>query len=337
MKRSLKKLLAYVLGMLLVSAIIRRMYIKEIDEITPQYVFDYADNQPEDYPTVLGAKYFAKLVKEKSEGRICILVKSDRVLGTEQEVYHQVQYGGIDFARISLSSVSELIPELNVLQMPYIYKDSDHMWKVLDGAIGIELKKKTQEYGVVALSWYDAGSRGFYNTIRPITCLEDMEGMRIRVPDNQMMQDSIEALGAIAVPMDYASVFSALESGMIDGAENNWPSYETMGHYEFAKYYTNDEHSRIPELQICSKQTWDKLSKDDQTLIIECAKESSLYERKLWKERERESKKKMMEKGVVVTELSSKEKQRFQDVLSEIYNKYCNEEEKKCLNIIREE
>ena len=292
----------------------------------PEFVLSYAENQTKDYPTTLGAQKFADLVEERSNGRIQILVLAEGELGAESDVIAQMQYGGVDFARVSLSQLAEYIPQLNVLQMPYLYEDSAHMWRVLDGTIGDDFLDIVSQNELIGLSWYDAGARNFYNSKKPITCLEDMQGMRIRVQESEVMVDMIEALGASAIPIPYADVYSALEQGTVDGAENNWPSYEAMNHYEVAKYYTIDEHNRVPEMQICSKHTWSKLSEEDQQMISECAKESALYERKLWKERESESEAKAIEQGVEVVELSAEEKKRFQEAVTGIYEKYCSDQ-----------
>jgi len=291
----------------------------------PEYVFSYGENQPENYPTTMGAYYFARLVEEQTEGRIKILVKSNGELGQEANVIWQMQHGGVDFARVSLSQLSAMDASFNVLQLPYLYVNSDHMWKVLEGTIGDDFLNLVNEYELVGLSWYDAGARNFYNNVKPITCLEDMEGMRIRVQQADMMVDMIETLGAKAVPMSYEEVYSNLQQKKVDGAENNWPSYESMNHYEVAKYYTIDEHTRIPEMQLCSKHTWDKLTPEDQNIISLCAWESALYERELWKEREKESKNKVLEKGTIVTELSPEEKEHFRNAMEDIYEKYCGE------------
>lgn len=288
----------------------------------PEYVFVYADNQADDYPTTLGAKYFAKLVEERTDGRIRILVRSEGIMGTEQEVISQLQYGGIDFARVSLSHIAEYIPEMNVLCVPYLYTDSTHMWKVLDGEIGDEFLALTEKEDMIGLSWYDAGARNFYNTQKPVTCLEDMAGMKIRVQESKMMVDTIEALGAQAIQADYAEVYSGLELGYIQGAENNWSSYESMQHYKVAKYLTVDEHTRIPEIQLCSRHTWEILEEDDRKIIAGCAEESALYERKLWKEHEEEARKTAIRKGTEVVELSAEEKHRFQEAVQPIYEKY---------------
>lgn len=294
-------------------------------EIEPEYVFFYAENQTEDYPTTLGAKRFAELVEEKTEGRIRIIVQAEGEMGAEKEVIQQLQFGGIDFARVSLSQLSEFAPKVNVLQMPYLYESSEHMWKVLDGEIGDSLLADVNGIELVGLSWYDAGARNFYSREKPITCLEDMQGMRIRVQESEVMADMIESLGATALPITYLEVYSSLERGVCDGAENNWPSYEAMRHYEVAKYYSVDEHNRVPEMQICSMHTWEKLSPKDQRIIKECAVESAFYQRELWAQREDASRQKALENGVIEVVLPPEEKQRFRQEMSEIYEKYCSD------------
>lgn len=301
-------------------------YRADRKEPEPEYVFFYAENQGEAYPTTLGAYRFAELVEEKTKGRIRILVQAEGTLGAEDEVIDQMRYGGIDFARVSLSQLSEYIPELRVLMMPYLYTDSQHMWRVLDGEIGEQFLESVSQNRLVGLSWYDAGARNFYSTSKPIACLEDIAGMRIRVQESELMADTVEALGAVAVPMAYAEVYSALERGIVDGAENNWSSYESMSHYEAAPYYTVDEHMRVPEIQICAQHTWEKLTEEDRRIILECAKESALYERELWKEQEEISKQIVTQRGTKVVELSLEERKRFQEAMEGVYEKYCRDQ-----------
>jgi tripartite ATP-independent transporter DctP family solute receptor len=298
------------------------MTLNQRKSSSPEYVFTYAENHPEDYPTTLGGYEFARIVEEKTNGRIKIIVQAKGELGDEKAVIQQVMFGGIDFARVSLSPLAEYVPELNILQMPYLYKNSKHMWTVLDGEIGEYFLDKMLGVSMTALSWYEAGARNFYNSRRPVNRIEDMKGLKIRVQESELMVHMVEALGAIAVPLAYGDVYSSLEKGTIDGAENNWPSYESSDHYEVAKYYTIDEHTRVPELQICSRATWDKLSYEDQEIIRACAKESALYERKMWKEREIESKEIVTKKGVEVVELSLEEKERFKKAVLEVYEEY---------------
>ena len=290
----------------------------------PEYVFLYAENQTEDYPTTLGAQRFANLVYERTGGRIKILVKCNAELGSESDVIEQIRYGGIAFARVSLSQLAGFVPEMNVLQVPYLYSSSEHMWRVLDGPIGEDFLSTTRNYGIVGLSWYDAGARNFYSK-RPITCLEDFQGMNIRVQESDMMADMVSALGATPVKIVYSEVYSALERGLVDGAENNWPSYEAMNHYMVARYYTVDEHTRVPELQICSEVIWNKLSDSDRKILTECARESALYERQLWSEREKSSRQIAEKSGITVIELDAEEKARFREAMALVYTKYCGD------------
>ena len=325
-KRGYIFIIAFVLAALIVVPyVIHVIKEKKAVEEAPEYVFLYAENQIADYPTTQGANRFAELVSERTDGRIKILVKHDAELGSEMQVIQQMQYGGIAFARISLSQLAEYIPEMNVLQMPYLYSGPEHMWRVLDGEIGDEFLLKTREHDLVGLSWYDAGARNFYST-SPISCLEDIKGMNIRVQESDMMADMVSALGANPSKIVYSEVYSAIEQGIVDGAENNWPSYEAMRHYIVARYYTIDEHTRVPELQICSKAVWDKLDENDRKIIEECARESALYERTLWAEREKSSREVAEKSGITVIELSPEEKLRFREAMKSVYTKYCGDQ-----------
>lgn len=291
-------------------------------DVKPEFVFRYAENQPQDYPTTQGAYKFAELVKEKTNGRIDVQVYHGAQLGDEKSVIEQLQFGGIDFTRVSLSPLAEFSKELNVLQLPYLYRDGAHMWKVLEGEIGDQFLTGVESSGMIGLSWYDAGARNFYNSQREVKSLDDMKGLKIRVQESEMMMDMAKALGAEPTPMAYGEVYSSLQTGVIDGAENNWPSYESTSHYEVAKYFCIDEHTRVPEMQLVSKMTMDKLTPEDQQIIRDCAKESALYERELWAAREKESEEKVKAGGAVITELTPEVKQSFQDAVAPLYEKF---------------
>ncbi len=292
-----------------------------IEEQVPEYVFTYAENQPENYPTTEAAYKFSELVYEQTKGRIKIIVHSGGTLGDEVSVIEQLQFGGIDFARASIMSMGELNPKLNILQLPYLYKDSDHMWMVLDGDIGFEFMESLESCGLDALSWYDAGARHFYTTEK-VSCLEDLTGKKIRVAESDLMKALVSALGGIPIPMAYSDVFSALETGEINGAENNWSSYTFTDHHKVAGYMLLDGHNRIPELQLASSVTWDKLSKSDQIIIKSCAIKSAKYERTLWKEQEELSRKKAENAGVIATELTEEEIQRFREAVMPLYAEF---------------
>ncbi|MBR4670558.1 MAG: TRAP transporter substrate-binding protein [Butyrivibrio sp.] len=317
---------AIVFSAAVVAVVMWFMDNRKKTETAPEYVLFYAENQTENYPTTLGGQKFADLVYERTNGRIKIKIKYGAELGSEAEAINQMKYGGIAFARVSVSQLAERIPEMNVLLLPYLYDDSAHMWRVLEGEIGDEFLEKAGNYNLVGLSWYDAGARNFYSSDKPITSIEDCVGMNIRVQESAIMADMISALGANPVEIVYSDVYSALEQGIVDAAENNWPSYESMNHCKVAKYYTIDEHVRVPEMQICSEAVWNMFSDSDKEIIRECAKESALYERQLWIQREERSKKKAIDSGTIVTSLSSDEKKKFRDAMSDVYVKYCGDD-----------
>ena len=293
-------------------------------ENKPELILRYAENQPEDYPTTQAALDFARRVEEKTNGRVKIAVYSGGELGAEQSVIQQMQFGGIDFARVSLSQLAGYLPSLSVLQLPFLYRDADQMWRVLDGAIGDEFLATLDGIDLTGLSWFDAGVRSFY-TRDLVTNFEELQGLTLRVQESDMMSEMVQDLGANPVQVVYSQVYAALHNGEIDGAENNWPSYEAMGHYEVAPYFLKDEHTRVPEIQLASVPAMQKLADLDSSfpgIIRSCARESALTERTLWAAREREAEQDMLEKGIVVTELSAEEKQKFRDAVQPMYDRF---------------
>ncbi|MBQ3826158.1 MAG: TRAP transporter substrate-binding protein [Spirochaetaceae bacterium] len=289
---------------------------------TKKMVLRYAEIQAQDYPTTQAAYKFAELVEQKTGGRIHIDVYHGGQLGDEKATIEQLVFGAIDFTRVSISPLSEFDKSLNVLSLPYLYKDAAQMWRVLDGDIGERFLSNVESAGLVGLSWYDAGARNFYNSKRPVTKLEDLKGLKIRVQESQIMMNMVSALGASATPMAYGEVYSGLQTGVIDGAENNWPSYDSVSHYEVAKYYCLDEHSRVPEMQLVSKITWNKFSDEDKKIIKECALESAKIERELWAEKEKASEEKVKAAGAVITELEAGEKEKFQAAMAPLYAQF---------------
>jgi len=329
-KSSKNKLTIYVsvLSMIgiIVGSLISGCNLKKTDEVIPDHVFVYAENQSEDYPTTRGAYKFASLVNEKTNGRIKIIVKCNAEAGDEKSVVEQLEFGGIDFTRVSISTLSDNIAKLRVIQMPYLYSDEEAMWKVLDGDVGREFSDAIEQsdYGIKALSWYDAGARNFYS-VKPLYDISDLTGLNIRVQESDMMAKMIELLGANPVRMTYSEVYMALKTGKIDAAENNWTSYSYSKHYEQAKYCLVDEHIRIPEIQLISEKTWAKLTAEEQDIISECARESAVYERELWQTEEHEAKEEMENKGVIVTKISDEERATLREKLKPLYDEYCIE------------
>ena len=294
------------------------------EQTAPEYVLTYAENQPADYPTTQGAQYFADLVRERTGGRVIVQVKAGGEYGTEEEVWMQLGIGGVDFARLSLSIITGDLPKLNVLLLPYLYRDADHMRSVLDGELGKEFLQGFAEKDCIGLSWYDAGARSFYAR-QPIKSLADLAGRIVRVQDSAITMDMIKLLGAVPETSAYSNVYSALETGQIDAAENNWPSYYSMGHYKVARYYTKDEHSRVPEIQLASGRTWAALPEEYRQILRECAAESAEYERQLWAQEETAAREAALAAGCQEIILSEEELENFRQLVQPLYKKYCGD------------
>lgn len=295
------------------------------ETVTPDFVLTYADNQPAGYPTTQGAERFAQLVKERTGGKVVIQVHSDAEYGTEQEIWEQLSLGGVDFARLSLAIAADDLPKLNVLQLPYLYHDAAHMWRVLDGTMGEDFLQEFTQRDLVGLSWYDAGARSFYAQ-QPIRSLKDLAGKTVRVQDSQIVIDMMRLLGAQPVTFAYSDVYSAFETGKIDAAENNWPAYYLMDHYKVAPYYTVDGHSRVPEVQLASGRTWNQLPEEYQTILRQCAKESAQYERQLWTEEEASARQSVLAAGCKEITLSDEELEAFRTLVQPLYAQYCGED-----------
>ncbi|NQT60547.1 MAG: TRAP transporter substrate-binding protein [Bacteroidetes bacterium] len=257
------------------------------EEAAESIVLRLAETHGADYPTTQGDYEFARLVEERTDGRIKIEVYPGSQLGEERAVIEQVQFGAIDFTRVSISPLAAFAPDFNALQMPYLYRSPDHMWEVLNSSIGDEFLGSLEPSGFVGLSWFDSGARSFYNSVRPIKTVADLAGLKIRVQESALMVGLVESLGAVATPMPFGEVYSAIQTGVIDGAENNWPSYYSTSHFEVAGYYTLDEHTRVPEITIASKITMDKLSAADQAIIKQAAKDSMAFQIKAWADYEK--------------------------------------------------
>ncbi|WP_176082612.1 TRAP transporter substrate-binding protein [Martelella sp. HB161492] len=279
-----------------------------------------SDTHPAGYPTVVAVQHMGELLEQCTNGKIGIEVYDSAQLGEEKDTIEQTRFGVIDMLRVSLGPFNGLIEETQIPSLPYIFRSTDHMHKVMDGEIGQEILDAFQPYGLVGLAFYDGGSRSFYNREKPITSIDDLKGMKFRVMQSDIFVDMVDALGANATPMPYGEVYSSIQTGVIDGAENNWPSYESSSHYDVAPYYTLDEHLIVPEVLVMSKTTWDKLTPEDQACVKETAKQSVAYQREQWKAREAESEKVVEAAGVkVVTDI---DKTPFIEAMQPIYEKY---------------
>jgi tripartite ATP-independent transporter DctP family solute receptor len=286
-----------------------------------QTVLRSSDTHPDGYPTVEAVKYFGELVKQRTDGRYSVEVYHSAQLGQEADTIEQVRSGVIDLNRVSMAPWNSLVPTTLIPSLPYLFRTPEHARAVMSGPIGDEIAKGFEQHGVVVLAYYDGGSRSFYNSKKSINALEDLKGMKFRVIQSDVFVDMVAALGASATPMPYGEVYSSIETGVIDGAENNFPSYESAKHFEVAKNYSLDEHTIVPEVFVMSKLAWDKLSPEDQQIFKQAARDSMTKQWELWDERVAKSRKMVEDAG---SQITTPEKQPFIDAMKPVYEKYVN-------------
>src|SRR6195952_4918038 len=281
--------------------------------------FRAADTQSESYPTVQALHYMGSLIAERTGGRHHIKVFHSRQLGEEKETLEQARAGAIDLNRTNVALIGTMVPAMNVLAMPFLFRSIEHLQKVLDGPIGAEILGSFEPYGFVGLAFYDSGARSIYNNVRPVRAVADMKGLRLRVQQSELMSDMIRSLGAEPIELPYGQVLTGLATKLIDGAENNWPSFVTTDHYKFAGYYTLTEHTMSPEVLVMSKKAWERLSADHRKLFREAATQSNLFMRAKWKDLEQQSRQKAEAAGVtIVTDFDRKP---FENAMAGIYTK----------------
>lgn len=288
-------------------------------------VLKSSDVHPLGYPTVEAVVRMGKKLEAATDGRISVKMFPAMQLGGEKEMIEQAQVGALEMARISVGPVGTVVSELNVFNMPFVFRDEAHMRKVIDGEIGREMLDKISsnpETKLIGLCWMDAGSRNVY-TSKPIRKPEDLAGLKIRMMGNPLFVDTMNAMGGNGISMSFSELYSAMQTGVVDGAENNPPTYATHNHYEIAKYFSLTEHLIIPEILVFSRVAWEKLSKEDQDLIKKVAAEAQQEQRKLWDEMVGKSMAKLEEaKVTVVTDV---DKKAFQDAVKPVYDKYGDE------------
>jgi tripartite ATP-independent transporter DctP family solute receptor len=286
-------------------------------------VMKAADVHPLGYPTVEAVVRMGQKLEEATDGRLSIEMFPSMQLGGEKEMIEQAQIGALQFARISVGPVGTIVDQLNVFNLPFVFRDVDHMRKVIDGPIGDELLESITnepQTRLIGLAWMDAGARSVYNKVRPINGIEDLQGLKIRMMGNPIFVDTMNALGGNGIAMGMDQVYNALQTGVVDGAENNPPSYDSFGHYPIAKHYSLTEHLIIPEILVFSRRTWEELSEEDQELIMRLAKEAQQEQRVLWDERVEASMQKIRDAGIEV--ITFEDKTPFQEAVKPVWDKY---------------
>jgi tripartite ATP-independent transporter DctP family solute receptor len=286
-------------------------------------VLKASDVHPAGYPTVVAVENLGKKLDKATNGRLSVQMFAAMQLGGEKEAIEQTQVGALAMARVSVGALGPVIDNLNVFNLPFLFRNTDHMEKVIDGDIGHELLDKVTanaQIGLVGLCWMDAGARSMYDVKKPIRTIEDLQGQKFRVMGNPMFVDMMNALGGNGVSMGYDQVFTALQTGVVDGAENNPPSFVFDNHYQVAKHFTLTEHLIIPEILVFSRRSWDGLAADDQALIKKFGGEAQLEERALWKKKEQDAFDKMKAANIDIIQVADKTP--FQNAVKPVWDKY---------------
>ncbi|MGY6566712.1 MAG: TRAP transporter substrate-binding protein [Halomonadaceae bacterium] len=272
---------------------------------------------PPGYPNTVALEAFAENVTARTEGRIKAQVYNNGVLGDQPDAIEQTRNGVLNFANFNMGPMGPIVKETNVLSLPFIFSSVEHMHEVMDGEIGARFADALAERNLVALSWFDSGERSLYNTKRPIRTPEDVQGLKIRVMNNDLYVDMIEALGGNATPMAYGEVYQSLKTGVLDGAENNYPSFHSSNHYEAAEFYSLTEHLIIPECLCIARSSWEALSAEDQEIVREEAIKASAMQRELWVEGSQASRQVVLDAGIQINEVEDKAV--FQQRMEPIY------------------
>lgn len=281
--------------------------------------FRSADIHPDGYPTVDAVKFMSDRVKQLTNGKHSIKVFNNSALGNEKDTIEQTKIGALAMVRVNIAPMNNICAATQVPTMPFLFRSKEHMRAVLDGPIGEEILKSCEPQGFIGLAYYDSGARSLYTAKKPVRTLADAKGLKIRVQQSDLWVSLLEAMGANATPMPFGEVYTALKTGLVDGAENNYPSFESSRHFEVAKYFSLTEHSMAPEMLLFSKRVWDKLSAEEQAALRQAAKESVPYMRRLWDEREAKSLATVKAGGA---EIITVDKASFQAAMKPVYDKF---------------
>ncbi len=277
----------------------------------------------EGYPNTVAMDKFAELIEQKTGGNITLKMFHSGVLGNQPDAIEQVRIGGLEIGNFNLGPIGPIAPEANVVSLPFVFKDMEHMHRAMDGDAGKQISEGMAKQGLVALAWYDSGARSFYNSQKPINTPADVAGLKVRVMNNDLYSGMIAALGGNPSPMAFSEVYQALKTGVVDGAENNWPSYESTGHFEVAGYYSLSQHLIIPECVCINADVFGALSEADQQHVMDAARESAELQRSLWADRALASRQKVMDSGVKFNDIA--DKSAFQDAMAPVYETYLND------------
>ncbi len=269
------------------------------------------------HPVHAAMLYLAEQIEKKSDGQIIVKVYPNQQLGTERELLELLQIGSLGMTKVSASALEGFAPTMQVFGMPYLFRDDDHQEKILNGDIGRQLLLDGEEYWLRGLCYYDAGKRSFYTKDKPVETPADLAGLKVRVMESQTASNMVKAMGGSPTPVSYGELYTALQQGIVDAAENNAPSFYNSKHYEVCKFYSLDEHTAIPDVVIISTKVWNLLSPQEQEWVQEAAYESAAHEKKLWAESTAESLRELEKAGVTITH---PDKEPFRKAVEGVYD-----------------
>ncbi|WP_100367173.1 TRAP transporter substrate-binding protein [Yoonia maricola] len=272
------------------------------------------------HPNTAAMDRFAELVADKTGGEVSVEVFHGGVLGTQPDAIEQVQLGAIDVGNFNLGPLGSIVNEANLVSLPFIFRDVDHMFRVMDGPAGEQVSAAMGEAGLLPIGWFDAGARSFYNNTGPINTPDDVAGMKIRVMNNDLFTGMVNAMGGNGTPMAFSEVYQSLSTGVVDGAENNLPSFQSVGHFEVAGFYSLSEHLIIPECICVNTAAFEGLSADMQAAVVAAAEEAAAYQRELWSEQTEASREAVTAAGVQINEIADKTP--FQEAMVPVYEDY---------------
>ncbi len=272
------------------------------------------------HPNTAAMDRFAELVAEKTGGEVSVEVFHGGVLGSQPDALEQVQLGAIDVGNFNLGPIGPIVKEANLVSLPFIFRSIDHMFRVMDGPAGEKVSGAMGDAGILPIGWFDAGARSFYNNTGPINSPDDVAGMKIRVMNNDLFTGMVNAMGGNGTPMAFAEVYQSLSTGVVDGAENNLPSFQSVGHFEVAGFYSLSEHLIIPECICVNTSKFNALSADMQAAVVAAAEEASAFQRELWAEQTQASREAVEAAGVQINEIADKSP--FQAAMEPVYADY---------------
>lgn len=307
----------------ILSGIILFFIMNSCTSISEKTELKLAHGLPTDHPVHKAMEFMAQRCSELSDGQLTIEVYPAEQLGSEQQCVELVQIGSLAITKVSAAVMESFTDAYKVFGLPYIFRSKEHAFKIMDGEIGKDLLLSTEDKWIRGLTYYDAGSRSFYTIDRPIHHPDDLAGLKIRVMRSITAVEMIRALGGSATPISWGELYTALQSGVVDGAENNPPSLYTSRHYEVCKYYSLDEHTTIPDVLVVSQIIWEKLSDQEKQWLQQAADESAKLERKLWAESEKESLEEVQKAGV---EIIYPDKEPFIEMVQPLLESYNDNE-----------